>query len=79
MVSMVAYHARDRGSNPGGLPSFFTSWRPGNLVRGVVTGYTSLYGVCKVARLGSKRSKGGKCCDKAISGDPNSLAVGVTL
>ena len=55
MVIMVACHTRDRGTNPGGPQSFFTSWRQGNLVRGVVTGYT-LYEICKVvAQLGSKR------------------------
>ena len=36
MVSMVACHARDRGSNPGGPKAFSLQWQRGNLVRGVV-------------------------------------------
>ena len=61
MISMVACHARDRGSNPGGLQSFFSIMATRKFGRGVLKGYTSLYGVCKVvARLGSKKIKWGK-------------------
>ena len=58
---MVACHARDRGSNPGGPQSFFSLMATREFGRGVIKGYTSLYGVCKVvARLGSKKIKWGK-------------------
>ena len=60
MVSMVACHARDRGSNPGGPQSFFSLMATRKFGREVIKGYTSLYGVCKViARLGSKKIKWG--------------------
>ena len=69
MVSVVVCHAGDRGSNPGGPESFFSSRRRGNVVSllwglnwpwGSIAGYTSLYGECKVyARLSSNNSKSG--------------------